>query len=316
MELDQLKLFTDLVREQSFTKVAEKNFLTQPAVSLRIQKLEEELDVRLVERTTRKVIVTEEGRLLQEYAREILRLVEEARTALQERKGRMVGSVRLATVHSIGLHELPIFLKAFINQYPHVSLHVEYRVSDMVYHLVSEGDVDLGVVAYPEPRAHLVTIPFFEDELVVICSPEHPLARQESVRLRDLHEAPFIAFEEGIPTRRAIDAVLKRHGIRIQIRMQCDNIEVLKKMVEVGLGISVAPAFAVQQEVRLGTLRCLTISNYSFKRPLAIIHRKGKNLSRPLQAFVDLLADPPEELRALYASAERGKEFAPRLSNL
>jgi DNA-binding transcriptional LysR family regulator len=104
--------------------------------------------------------------------------------------------------------------------------------------------------------------------------------------------------------------VLKRHGVRIQIRMQCDNIEVLKKMVEVGLGISVAPAFSVQQEVRLGTLKCLTISNYSFKRPLAIIHRKGKTLSHPLQAFVDLLANPPEDLRALYASAEKGKESA------
>jgi DNA-binding transcriptional LysR family regulator len=308
MELDQLKLFADLVREQSFTRVAERNFLTQPAVSLRIQKLEEELDVRLVERTTRKVIVTEEGRVLHEYAREILRLVEEARAALQERQGRMVGSVRLATVHSIGLHELPIFLKAFINRYPHVSLHVEYRVSDMVYQLVSEGDVDLGVIAYPEPRPHLVSIPFFEDELVVICNPDHPLASQKTARLRDLHDAPFIAFEEGIPTRRAIDAVLKRHGVRIRIRMQCDNIEVLKKMVEVGLGISVAPAFSVQQEVRLGTLCCLPISNYRFKRPLAIIHRKGKALSVPLQAFVDLLTNPPDELRALQVASEKGKE--------
>jgi len=316
MELDQLKLFADLVREQSFTRVAERNFLTQPAVSLRIQKLEEELDVRLVERTTRKVIVTEEGRILHDYAREILRLVDEARTVLQERRGKMVGSVRLATVHSVGLHELPIFLKAFINQYPHVSLHVDYQVSDMVYHLVSEGDVDLGVIAYPEPRPHLVTIPFFEDELVVICNPDHPLAAQDSARLRDLHDAPFIAFQEGIPTRRAIDAVLKRHGVRIQIRMQCDNIEVLKKMVEVGLGISVAPAFAVQQEVRHGTLKCLPISNYSFKRPLALIYRKGKTLSRPLQAFIDLLANPPEELRALHTAAEIGKDSRREPANL
>lgn len=308
MELDQLKLFVDLVREQSFTKVAEKNFLTQPAVSLRIQKLEEELDVRLVERTTRKVIVTEDGRLLHDYAREILRLVEAAKTAIQERRGKMVGAVRLATVHSIGLHELPIYLKAFINRYPHVGIHVEYQVSDTVYHLVSEGEVDIGVVAYPEARPQLVTIPFFEDELVVICNPEHPLARQESVRLRDLHEAPFIAFEEGIPTRRAIDAVLKRHGIRIQIRMQCDNIEVLKKMVEVGLGISVAPAFSVQQEVRHGTLKCLPIENYRFKRPLAIIHRKGRALSRPLQAFIDLLANPPADLRALHTPAQPAKD--------
>lgn len=298
MELDQLKLFTDLVREQSFTRVAEKNYLTQPAVSLRIQKLEEELDTRLVERTTRKVIVTEEGRILNDYAREILRQVEEVKAVLQERQQKMVGSVRLATIHSIGLHELPIFLKAFINRYPQVGLHVEYRVADIVYQLVTEGDVDLGVVAYPEPRPHLTILPFLEDELVVICNPEHPLAQAESVGLRDLHEAAFIAFEEGIPTRRAIDAVLKRHNIRVQIRMQCDNIEVLKKMVEVGLGISVAPAFSVQQEVRQGTLKSLPIRNYCFKRPLGIIHRKEKTFSRPQRAFIDLLTQPPVELRA------------------
>jgi LysR family transcriptional regulator, transcriptional activator of the cysJI operon len=301
MELDQLKLFSDLVREQSFTKVAEKNFLTQPAVSLRIQKLEEELDTKLLERTTRKVIVTEEGRILNEYAREILRQVEEAKAALLERQQKMVGTVRLATVHSVGLHELPVFLKAYINCYPQVGIHIDYQLSDLVYHLVQDGDVDIGIVAYPEPRPNLVTIPFLEDELVVICNPQHSLAAGESVRLRDLQDAAFIAFEEGIPTRRAIDAVLKRHGIRIQIRMQCDNIEILKKMVEVGLGISVVPAFSVQQEIRHGTLKCLPISNYSFKRPLGLIHRKGKTLSRPLRAFIELLTNPPEELAALAA---------------
>jgi DNA-binding transcriptional LysR family regulator len=299
MELDQLRLFVDLVREQSFTKVAERNFLTQPAVSLRIQKLEEELGTRLLERTTRKVLVTEEGRILNDYAREILRQVEEARTALLERQQKMVGVIRLATVHSVGLHELPVFLKAFINRYPEVNFHIDYQLSDLVYHLVQEGEADLGIVAYPEPRPHLEAIPFLEDELVVICNPEHPLAVQESVRLKELQDASFIAFEEGIPTRRAIDAVLKRHGVRIQIRMQCDNIEILKKMVEVGLGISVVPAFSVQQEVRHGTLKCLPISNYSFKRPLGIVHRRGAALTRPQRAFIDLLTNPPAELAAL-----------------
>jgi DNA-binding transcriptional LysR family regulator len=305
MELDQLRLFVDLVREQSFTRVAERNFLTQPAVSLRIQKLEEELDTKLLERTTRKVIVTEEGRILHEYAREILRQADEVKAVLSERQHKMVGSVRLATVHSVGLHELPIFLKAFINLYPQVGIHIEYQLADMVYRMVQEGEVDLGVVAYPEPKPNLVTIPFLEDELVVICNLEHPLAAGESARLRDLQDVAFIAFEEGIPTRRAIDAVLKRHGIRVNIRMQCDNIEILKKMVEVGLGVSLAPAFSVQTEVRLGTLKCLPISNYTFKRPLAIVHRKGKTLSRPLQAFIELLTDPPTELAAVAAGPER-----------
>src|SRR5947209_14316573 len=120
MELDQMRLFVDLVRTGSFTKVAEMNYVTQPAVSSRIRKLEEELGTRLVERTTRKVIVTEEGRIVFDYAKEILRQIQEMKGLLVERLDHTVGMVRLATIHSIGLHELPAYLKLFINRYPQV----------------------------------------------------------------------------------------------------------------------------------------------------------------------------------------------------
>jgi DNA-binding transcriptional LysR family regulator len=294
MELDQLKLFADLVREQSFTKVAEKNFLTQPAVSLRIRNLEEELGTRLLERTTRKVLVTEEGRILYEYARDILSKAEEVKMVLLERQDKIVGSVRLATVHSIGLHELPAYLKRYITNYPQVVLHIDYHTGDIVHRMVQDGDVDLGIVAYPEPKPNLVVLPFLEDELVAICNEEHAFAGRETIPLHELHDQPFIAFDEGIPTRKAIDAVLARRHIRVNIKMQCDNIEILKRMVEVGLGVSIVPRFSVQNEVEQGLLHCLTISDYSFKRPLALIHRKGKSLSRAMQAFVDILiAGPP-----------------------
>lgn len=291
MELDQLKLFADLVREQSFTKVAEKNFLTQPAVSLRIRNLEEELGTKLLERTTRKVLVTEEGRILYDYARDILSKAEEVKTVLLERQDKMVGSVRLATVHSIGLHALTAYLKRYIRKCPQVALHIDYHTGDVVYRMVQQGEVDLGIVAYPEPKPNLVTLPFLEDELVVICNEDHPFARRETIRLQDLDEESFIAFDEAIPTRKAIDAVMARRHVRINIRMQCDNIEILKKMVEVGLGVSLVPRLSVQAEVEHGRLHSLTISDYSFKRPLALIHRKGKSLSRPMQAFIDLLTE-------------------------
>jgi LysR family transcriptional regulator, transcriptional activator of the cysJI operon len=294
MELDQLKLFADLVREQSFTKVAEKNFLTQPAVSLRIRNLEEELGTRLLERTTRKVLVTEEGRILYEYARDILSKAEEVKTVLLERQDKIVGSVRLATVHSIGLHELPAYLKRYIRNYPQVVLHIDYHTGDVVHRMVQDGDVDLGIVAYPEPKPNLIVLPFLEDELVAICNEEHAFAGRETIPLQELHDQPFIAFDEGIPTRKAIDAVLARRHIRVNIKMQCDNIEILKRMVEVGLGVSIVPRFSVQNEVEQRLLHCLTISDYCFKRPLALIHRKGKSLSRPMQAFIDILtAGPP-----------------------
>lgn len=289
MDLDQLKLFVDLVRVQSFTKAAEINYLTQPAVSLSIQKLEDELGCKLLERTTRKVLVTEEGRIMHDYARDILGKVQEARAVLLERQDKMLGTLSLATVHSVGLHELPVYLKEYIRRYPEVSIHIDYRLADAVANAVIEGDVDLGIIAYPEERNNLTLIRFFEDELVLICNRDHPLSAREALPLSALDRQAFIAFEAELPTRRHIDQVLREHGIRVDVRMQCDNIEILKKMVEVGLGVSLVPAFTVRDELQRGTLASIEITDHKIRRPLGIIHRKGKSLSRPQRAFVELL---------------------------
>jgi len=289
MDFDQLRLFVDLVREQSFTRVAEKNFVTQPAVSLSLQKLEEELGVRLLERTTRRVLVTDEGRILDEHARDILARVEEARLALRERREQVMGDLRIATVHSVGLYALPLPLKEYIRRYPEVTPHVDYLPAEQVYRRVQEGEADLGLLAYPEERANLTIVPFLEDDLVVVCSPEHPLAPGRSLRLEALEGQRLVAFQVEIPTRRATDALLAAAGVRVEVRMECDNIEVLKKMVEVGLGVALVPDLAVRQEVRAGTLRRLRIADHAVRRPLALVHRRSRVLSRPQQAFVDLL---------------------------
>jgi DNA-binding transcriptional LysR family regulator len=314
MEFDQLRLFIDLVREQSFTKAAERNFVTQPAVSLSIQKLEDELGTKLLERTTRKVLVTEEGRILYDYAKEILEKAQEVKFVLQERQDRVVGSIRLATVHSVGLYELPAPLKEYIRRYPEVNIHVEYKLSDQVYHALLDGGADLGLVAYPEPRSGVTAIPFFEDELVVICNSEHPLAARESLQLRDLDGNRFVGFEAEIPTRKATDALMQQHGVHVDLRMECDNIEILKKMVEVGLGISLVPHLSVCEEARNGALRVLHITDHVVRRPLALIHRKGKTLSRPQRAFVDLLTQEGAEL--LVQDLARQDEVSAAMSRL
>src|SRR5688572_546687 len=127
MQFDQLRLFVDLVKEQSFTKVAQRNYITPPAASLSIQQPEAERGTNLLAGTTRRVLITEEGRILYGYAREILEKANEAKAVLQERQDRMVGAIRLATVHSVGLYELPASLKEFIRRYPEVNIHVEYK---------------------------------------------------------------------------------------------------------------------------------------------------------------------------------------------
>ena len=173
---------------------------------------------------------------------------------------------------------------------------MEYKLSDQVYHAVLDGEVDLGLVAYPEPRASVTTLPFFEDELVLICRRDHPLAQRDRVVLRDLEGCRFVAFESEIPTRKAIDALLQQHDLRLDIRMECDNIEILKKMVEVGLGVSLVPLLSAREEARMGKLCIQRLSDHTVRRPLAIIHRKGKTLSRPQRAFVELLTTEGAEL--------------------
>lgn len=312
MEFDQLRLFVDMVREQSFTKVAERNFITQPAVSLSIQKLEDELGTKLLERTTRKVLVTDEGWILYQYARDILEKAQEVKTVLQERQDKVLGSIRLATVHSVGLYGLPAPLKEFIRRYPEVNIHVEYKLSDQVYHSVLDGDVDLGLVAYPETRTGVVAVPFFADELVLICNQEHPLANRTSVGVQDLDGQQFVAFEAEIPTRKAIDAMLEQNGVRVTVRMQCDNIEILKKMVEVGLGVSLVPHLSVRHEARTGALCVRRLENQVIQRPLAIIHRRAKTLSRPQRAFVELLSTEGAELLAKDVARQNELDPGPR----
>lgn len=297
MELNQMKLFLDLVREGSFTRVAEQNRLTQPAVSLQIQRLEAELGTRLLERTTRRVLVTEDGQILASYARDILARAEEARQVLHERRGQMVGTIRMAAIHSVGLHELPTYIKKFIRMHPEVRLHIEYHPSDQVYQLVLQGAADIGLVAYPEQRDSLVTIPFLEDEMVVIVPPEHPLAEgRDQIVLKDLVDCDMIAFDPSIPTRRATDGVLTQHGIHVNIKMECDNVEIMKKMVEVGLGVAFVPRFSVQAEAARETLKILRLKDYCFLRPLGIIHRKGQPLSRPVEGLLEVLTDKENAL--------------------
>lgn len=311
MDLDQLRLFVDLVQTQNFTKVAERNCLTQPAVSLSLQKLEDELGARLLERTTRRVLVTEDGRLLYEYASGILNQVAEVRGLLHERQKKVVGTLRLATVHSIGLYELPPTLRAFIRRYPEANLHVDYLRSDQVYQAVQQGEADLGLVAYGEVRSGLTLSPFFSDELVVICGREHPFSLLETVRLRQLDGESLVAFDHDIPTRKAVDQHFETHGVRVNISTTCDNIEILKHTVEAGAGVGLAPRHAVRQEVALGYLHALPIRDLPITRPLGLLQRKGKHQSHLRATFSEMLIQEGQSLLAEATARDQLRSAAP-----
>ncbi len=294
MDWTQLKLFIDLVRAKNFTKVAQNNFLTQPAVSCQIRRLEEELGVRLFERTNRRVGLTDEGRIFLPYANDVLRNLEEVKARFVEREGKVVGMLKIATTVSIGLYILPNYLKQFIKLFPSVDLHLEYQLPERIYDLLHNGEVDLGVVAYFENRRDLISIPFMEDEMVIICSPNHPWANKRRLAITEIKNSDFIALAETTPTGKSILRRLKQLGIHVRVKMEYDNIEIIKKSVEMGLGIALVPKQSVIQEAKNGTLASIRITDVPLERPLSVVYWKGKVLSKPMQSFIHILTAKPE----------------------
>jgi len=293
MQIETLRLFCDLVEAGSFSMAAEKHRLTQSAVSQRIAAMEKELGVRLLVRLRHNTEPTAEGKLLLENAHRILALYDDCRRRLREMQQPVSGSLRISTVYSIGLHELPPYLKWFRDHYPNADLRVDYHRSDHVYREVAERRADLGFVAYPNCEGHagLDCDTFWQDELVLVLPPDHELAERSTVRLTELADVRFISFEPDLPTRKAIDAMLARAGVQVNELMALDNVELVKRAVELENAVAIVPQRTVYAEVRGGRLAeaKLDVPSPEIVRPLGVIHRTGEELSAAAREFTELL---------------------------
>src|SRR5437016_13016886 len=225
MQIETLKVFCDLADTESFTKAAQLNQVTQSAVSQQITSLERLFKSLLVERSKKKFRLTREGQVLYDYSKQIIATYQALQSKLQEIKDIISVTIRLATIYSIGLHDLPPYLKKFLKAYPTVNVHVEYRRSNQVYEDVLSNVVDLGLVAYPSRDAKLEILALRKEALVLICHPTHPFAKSKGIKLKAIAGQKFIGFEPDIPTRRAIDRVLKERNVSVQHVMEFDNIE-------------------------------------------------------------------------------------------
>ena len=290
MHIETLQTFCDLIDTGSFTKAAQRGFISQSAVSQQLKSLEARYGQPLIERGSgRRLVPTDAGRLLYAECRELLDRFRRLEGRLREPAGTVAGVVRLATVYSIGLHELPPYVTRFMKAHPRVKVHVEYSRTDKVSDACVAGTVDFGIVAFPLRRASLTVIPWHEERLVLACAPTHRLARRRTVRIAELAGEPFVAFERDIPTRKTIDRVLRTHGVKVDPVMEFDNVETIKRSVEVGTGLAILPASTVTTEARSGRLAIADFAEGPFTREIGIIHRRGRVLSAAAQAFVRLL---------------------------
>src|SRR5215813_1799909 len=201
MQIESLKVFCDLAETESFTKAAKINQVTQSAVSQQISSLERGFKSLLIERSKKRFRLTREGQVLYEYSKQIIQTYDALQSRLQEIKDIISGTIRVATIYSIGLHDLPPYLKKFLKAYPTVHVHVEYRRASQVYEDVIGNVVDLGLVAYPVRDSKLEIFPLRRDPLVLVCHPQHPLAKHKVIKLKSISGQNFIGFEPDIPTR-------------------------------------------------------------------------------------------------------------------
>lgn len=287
MQLESLKMFCDVVETGSFSRAAQLNHVTQSAVSQQIRALENRYEQKLLSRSARQVTPTPAGERLFRGCKEILARFDEVEDEIREQATEVSGAATVSAIYSVGLHELQSIQRALLKAHPKVNMRLNYRRNDQVYDDVILGASDLGLVAYPQPRAGVDVIPFREDRLALIFKPDHALASKSKVTMTAVANLPFIAFDREAPTRKGIDKLFRDKGFELQPTMEMDNVETIKRAVELGLGVSVLPLASVKHEVAVGSLVAKPFAEGTYTRPIGILVRKGKYLARASQAVLD-----------------------------
>ena len=289
MQVETFKVYCDLIETASFSNAATLNGITQRAVSQQIRALEKRFDVVLVERGKKNFSVTPEGKIFLEAARDILQVYNSIDDRIHDLQNRVIGELRVATVFSLGLHELPPYIKEYRSRFPDVELTIDYLRSNQVYQEVLDGKAELGVVAYPAKRKGLSIEEFSTDRLVCICPPDHRFAGRKSLKVADLDGEKFISFEPDLPTRKAIDREMKDAGVRVHREMEFDNIETVKRAVEIEHGISVVPENSLEQEIKAGSLLAIPLRSPSLVRPLGLVQKRTRAISPAMREFIAIL---------------------------
>jgi DNA-binding transcriptional LysR family regulator len=244
---------------------------------------------QLITRRKRPIELTAAGQLFYKAAKDILERYDQLTTDLNSLKTGSGTRINVAAIFSIGMHSLPDYVKKFMIRYPNVHVHVEYLNADRIYDLVMNGEIDIGLVAVPKKDRRLEVYDFEDEVLVLACSPRHPLANEPEVDIHRLQFERFIAFEKEVPTRVWIDAILSRYNTVVSPVMEFDNIETVKRAVEINSGVSILPQAAITLEVNSGTLKAVPLSNERFVRPTGVIVRKGRTLSLAARHLIEML---------------------------
>lgn len=293
MDFDRLKLFRDMAQSRSISKGAGLNGISQSAASQYLQDLEEQIGLTLLDRSSRPLMVTEAGKLYLELCRGTLNLRDEFQLSLEALKGEVEGTVRVASIYSVGLSELSRMEQEFLRRHPQARIEVEYLRPEKVYEAVIADRADIGLLSYPEATREVTVIPWRQEQMAIAASPYHPLAQYSEVSPRDLDGLDFIAFDDDLPIRRDIDRFLREQHVHVNITLHFDNIQMIKEAVAHGSGVSIMPGRVMEEEVAQGRLVPISIAGFELFRPVGIVHRRKKRFHRAGQALLEMLQGSP-----------------------
>jgi len=296
MDDHKLKVFCTVAETRSFSKTSEIIHLTQPAVSLQIQSLEEVYETKLFDRSSSTVALTPAGEVLYKYAKEILALYASVEKVIGKLTGLVKGSITIGACSNVGNYLLPSVITDFKKTHQKVKVHLLVCNTKRVIELLNSGSIDLGLVSVDSVRQKMIVKKLVSDELLVIVSPDHPWAKKKEVPISDLTKEPFIFREAGSGTRQMIEKFLARHGItphEMKISTVLGSTEAIKDVVENGLGISIISGWAARKESKYGTLRLLRLKEEKMVRDFSLIINKNSVSSRALDEFLTFLKSYP-----------------------
>lgn len=294
MQLRNVEIFCDVAARRSFSKAAQAHNVSQSLVSQTVHTLEERLGTQLIDRSKRPLELTPAGELYYDGCRKLLETYRQLEDRVREvENNKVAGRVRVAAIYSVGLLRMDAYVRRLEELYPEVSLRVEYLHPDEVYDRILADEADLGLVSFPRDGGEISCINWQEQEMVLVVPGDHRFAGRKSVRPKEIAGEDFVAFTSELTVRKQIDRWLKQEHASVTVVHEFDNIENIKRAVEVGSAVTILPEPAVEREVELGSLDRIRFKGVDWHRPIGIIHRRHKTLTTAANKFVELLHEDP-----------------------
>lgn len=291
MDFSQLEIFLSIAQEKSFSRAAEKMLRTQPAISIAIKRLEEELGESLFDRSSKAGTLTEAGKILHSYAQRILNLRDEATGAISELRGMYRGRLSIGANESTSLYLLPDLLVKYREQHPRIKIEVYRNVSERIPNEVLERNLDFGFLSFDPQHPSLQSLEVYHDELVLVVSPKHPLAKAGQITVRDLAKESFVAHNVKTPARARIFELFAQNRTPLNISIELATLETIKSFVKNNVGIAILPRLAVQSDVAAKQLVEVPVKGLKIEKTLRIIFRREQTLSHAAKSFLEIVRE-------------------------